>query len=146
MIRKMHADDREIFYDLTNEFYNSDSVLSDIPFQYHVDTFNEIIESENYVQGYMLIFNNNIAGYALTSKFYSHEAGGLTLFVEELYVLEAYRSLGLGKEFFNFLQKNNKSDIVRLRLEVESENKRAIKLYDKQGFTGLDYKQMIKDI
>ena len=146
MIRKIEAKDRDLFYALTNEFYNSDSVLSPIPFKNHKDTFNELMASDNYISGYILTIKNNDAGYALTSKYYSHEAGGLTLFVEELFVLEQYRSMGLGKEFFEYLMSNNDSKIVRLRLEVESKNRRAIDLYSAQGFAKLDYNQMIKDI
>ncbi len=146
MIRKIEANDRELFYELTKEFYDSDSVLSPIPFQSHVDTFNELMVSDNYISGYILTQDDKNVGYALTSKYYSHEAGGLTLFVEELFILKPYRSQGLGKEFFKYLTVNSDSNIVRLRLEVESKNKRAIDLYGRQGFDVLDYKQMIKDV
>ena len=47
MIRKIEAKDRDLFYALTNEFYNSDSVLSPIPFKNHKDTFNELIKVIN---------------------------------------------------------------------------------------------------
>lgn len=146
MIRKMNVEDREVFYDMTKKFYNSESVLSDIPFQYHVDTFNELAKSNNYIQGYIFSLNDQVAGYALTSKYYSHEAGGLTLFVDELFVLEGFRSQGLGKAFFKYLKENVEASIVRLRLEVEADNKKAIKLYNNEGFTFLQYNQMIKDI
>ena len=86
------------------------------------------------------------AGYALTSKYYSHEAGGLTLFVDELFVLENYRSQGLAKEFFKYINDNLEDNVTRLRLEVESDNNGAIKLYDKEGFSFLNYAQMIKNI
>lgn len=145
MIRKMQVTDRKIFYELTNAFYNLDCVLNKIPFDYHQKTFDEIIKSDAYLEGYLFIKNSKIAGYALTSKYYSHEAGGMTLFVDELYVKEAYRSQGLAKAFFKYLNENLDNYIVRLRLEVESENKAAIKLYNQEGFSFLNYNQMIKD-
>ena len=142
----MLKSDKELFLKMTRSFYNSESVLFDIPEQFHLKTFNEMMKSDQYLTGYILMKDRQPAGYALTSKYYSHEAGGLTLFVDELYVLRTYRSLGLGKEFFNYLKNNLDEQVVRLRLEVESENTGAINLYSKEGFSFLKYKQMIMDI
>lgn len=86
-----------------------------------------------------------------TVKLFNHEkeweieAGGITLWIDELYVLKGYRSKGLGKEFFNFLKTTLDTSIVRLRLEVDSDNERAIKLYENIGFKRLKYDQMFKD-
>jgi ribosomal protein S18 acetylase RimI-like enzyme len=77
---------------------------------------------------------------------YSHEAGGITQWIDELYVLEEYRSKGLGREFFSYLQANFDKSVVRLRLEVESKNERAIKFYKSIGFDILEYGQMFKDL
>lgn len=73
---------------------------------------------------------------------FSNEAGGKTLWIEEIYVLEEYRLKGLGKEFFNFIQTTLEFPIVRLRLEVESDNERTIRLYENMGFEKLEYDQM----
>lgn len=68
------------------------------------------------------------------------------LWIDEIYILEEYRSKGLGKEFFHYLKTTLDSSIVRLRLEVEKENERAIELYKSLGFGPLAYDQMILDI
>lgn len=146
MIREMNENDQDIFYKLTNLFYKSDSVLADIPNDFHIKTFKEIMRSSDYLNGYILLKDNKPAGYALTSKYYSHEAGGITLFVDELFVLKEYRSQGLAKEFFQYINDNLDDTVVRLRLEVESDNNGAIKLYDNEGFSFLNYAQMIKNI
>ena len=72
------------------------------------------------------------------------EAGGNTLWFEDLYIRKEFRSRGLGKEYFNYIF-NTFKNIRRYRLEVEEENQSAIKLYTSLGFRFLDYKQMIID-
>lgn len=67
------------------------------------------------------------------------------VWVEELYVKEPYRSKGLGKEFFAFLDQLFQQKVQRLRLEVEPDNVRARKLYGNIGYEVLDYLQMVKE-
>lgn len=145
MIRKMKNEDEEIFYKMTDLFYASDAVIHQISQKSHVDTFNEIMRSNVYLEGYIFEFEGEPVGYAITTKTFSHEAGGITLWIDEIYVGEGYRSKGLGKEFFNLLKETLDISIVRLRLEVESGNERAKKLYEDMGFEKLEYDQMIKD-
>ncbi len=146
MIRKMMREDMDVFLEFTEMFYQSDAVLQPIPQNYHIDAFNEIMRSEVYLEGYIFEFDERPIGYAITAKKYSHEAGGLVLWIEELYVLDEYQSQGIGKEFFKFIKSILDESIVRLRLEVDSENSRAKKFYKKMGFDVLEYEQMIKDI
>ena len=53
------------------------------------------------------------AGYGLLSLKYSHEAGGLELWVEELYVRPAFRGRGLGHEFFAWLRGLSAAEHIR---------------------------------
>lgn len=66
------------------------------------------------------------------------------MWIEELYVKEQFRGKGLGSEFISFVEKN--FDFKRLRLEVEKENVRAVKMYERNGLSFLEYDQMIKDV
>ena len=142
----MKTEDAEIFFNLTELFYSSDAVIHPIPPRYHMDTFNEIMRSDVYLEGYIFEVEDKPVGYAITSKMFSHEAGGITLWIDELYVLKEYRSKGMGREFFNYLRTTLDTSIVRLRMEVEKDNKRAAKLYENMGFKKLEYDQMFKDI
>ena len=142
MIRKMKREDKDIFLHMTNQFYASDAVLHPIPEEYHKDAFEEIMRSDVYLEGYILEMGGKPAGYAMTAKTYSHEAGGITLWVDELFISGQYRSRGLGTEFFNYLKAHMDPSIARVRLEVESDNHRAIRLYRRVGFTELEYNQM----
>ena len=64
---------------------------------------------------------------------------------EELYILEEYRSKGLGSEYFRYMEEHKEEGVTRFRLEVEKENERAWKLYKRQGYDWLEYDQMIKE-
>jgi len=129
---------------MAKEFYASDAVHHNVPEIHFTDTFDELMRSDAYALGYMLECEDNIAGYALLARTFSQEAGGMVIWIEELYVLPQYRSRGLGRDFFAFLEKNAEDNVKYIRLEVEEENKRAIALYESLGFENLPYVQMLK--
>ena len=80
------------------------------------------------------------------AKTFSQEAGGYVVWIDEVYVRPEYRSKGLFKEFFSYLKTNIGDKTARIRLEVESDNVRAISLYESIGFRKLDYGQMVMDL
>ena len=102
MIREITRNDRDSFLRLSDEFYKSEAVLHDIPAAYHEAAFDELMRSKEYASAYMIEWEGEIVGYLLTAKTYSREAGGLVLWLEEMYMRPAYRSKGLGKEAFAF--------------------------------------------
>ena len=145
MIRKMTESDRDLYIEMAEEFYHSDAVLHPIPRAHFEKTAEEALKSGTYAEIYLLEYEGKTAGYGLTARTFSQEAGGQVLWIEELYLREAFRSRGLGREFFSYLEENNKGVLSRLRLEVEADNTRAISLYERLGYEVLDYVQMIKD-
>lgn len=145
MIRKLNREDRELFLDLTAEFYSTDAVSHPIPYEFHEKTFDELMRSDDYMEVFILEYNGKSAGYCMIAKTYSQEAGGMVMWIEELYILREYRSKGLGKELFRFLEETKDDSIARLRLEVEADNNIAKSLYQKMGFKELEYQQMIKE-
>lgn len=145
MIRKFTADDRQLFIDMADEFYHSPAVMHPIPKSHHEAAFDEIMKSDVYLSGYMFEYDGAPAGYCVTAKTYSPEAGGIVLWVEDLYVREAFRSKGLGRQFFEEIEKNKDVRLRRIRLEVEEDNVKAISLYERLGFKRLPYGQMIKE-
>lgn len=84
------------------------------------------------------------AGYGLASKMYSQEAGGIQLWLEELFVLPEYRSRGLGREFIAYME--SLPNVARIRLEYEKSNTRAAALYRKLGYADMPYEQLVKNI
>ena len=146
MIRKFVPEDREDYIRFSTEFYNSSAVDKPVPREHFEQGFDEMMRSDVYVQGYMLVCDGNNVGYCVTMKTYSVEAGGITIWIDELFVLEEYRSKGLGRELFKYIEENGDKKLRRIRLEVELENGRAISLYKKMGFEPAPYDGMWRTI
>lgn len=145
-IRKITSEDRDFFIAASKAFYASAAVAHDIPASYHLTTFEELMNSEVYQSGYILAVDGVSAGYALVSKTFSREAGGSVWWLEELYILPEYRGKGLGRSYFDFIEKAAaENGVRRLRLEVEPDNTRAAKLYSALGYKPLNYSQMLKE-
>lgn len=141
MLRKIERKDRKKYLELARAFYHSEAVLHTVPESYFENTFDEMMRSSVYAEGYILSDGQD-CGYALLAKSFSQEAGGLVVWLDEFFVEEAHRGKGLGKEFMEFLFANYGGK-ARIRLEVEPTNVKAEKLYKKVGFTDLLYKQMV---
>ena len=146
MIRKIKKADKSFYLDMAKKFYCSDAVDHNIPETHINNTFNELMRSDKYLVGYFMEYENNIAGYALLAKMFSQEAGGIVLWIDELYVKPEYRCHGLGHEFFSYFNYNITDKVKRIRLEVENSNQKAISLYKRLGLKELPYSQMIKDL
>ena len=145
MIRKMRSEDKKIYLEMAREFYHSDAVLHPIPDTYFERTADEALRSDDYAEIFLFECENEAAGYGLIAKTFSQEAGGMVWWIEEVYVREAFRSKGIGREFFAYLDGIKDSAVTRMRLEVEEDNTRAVALYKKLGYKPLEYAQMIKD-
>lgn len=146
MIRKIRKEDKSVYFDMAKKFYCSDAVYHNIPEKHISDTFDELMRSDNYLVGYLMEYEKNIAGYVLLTKTFSQEAGGMVLWIDELFVMPEYRCRGLGHEFFSYLKINLPDNVKRIRLEVENSNKKAAALYKSLGFEDLPYSQMITDL
>ena len=138
------AADETDFYTMAEEFYHSDAVLHPIPAEYHRRAFAEMMRSGQYLSGYIFTDGDNTAGFAVTNRMMQHEAGGVMVWVEDLYIRPAYRGQGLGSRFLAWLEEQLRGDAVMLRLETEPENERAQELYYRLGYENLNYLQMIK--
>ena len=145
MIRKMTESDRDLYIEMAEEFYHSDAVLHPIPRAHFEKTAEEALKSGTYAEIYLLEYDGEPAGYGLTARTFSQEAGGYVIWLEELYIREQFRSRGLGSEFFAYVEKKYEGRAARFRLEVEEDNTRAIALYKRLGYEVLDYVQMIRE-
>lgn len=139
-IRKVTAADRTLFLELMNEFYHSEAVLHPVPVEFMERSFAELARSEEYLLAYFLEEEEVVKGYALLSRSFSPEAGGIVIWLEELYLRPAFRGCGLGSAFLEFMKQNVPA--ARYRLEVEPDNHRAKALYGRHGFSLFPYQQM----
>ena len=128
---------------MSEEFYASPAVEHAVPHEFHVRAFEEMMRSDDYIEGFLLMDGAVPAGYALLQKTYSREAGGLTIWIDEIYLRPAFRGKGLAKAFFAFAETLGAR---RLRLEVEPENVHAVALYQKLGYRMMEYRSMAKDL
>ncbi len=146
MIREMQVQDKENYIEMTTAFYSTPAVSHKVPNAVFVANFKEMTETKQFLEGYIFEFEDKIAGFVVVSKMFETEVGGLCLWIEDIYIKPEFRSKGLGKEFFDFIQKKYMWKAKRLRLEVSKGNVRAKELYRKCGFEELPYEQMIKEL
>lgn len=144
-MRQIQKEDRALYMEMVREFYRTDAVDHEIPLQHIENTFEELMGGGSYAQGFILEQDEEAAGYVLLAKTFSQEAGGLVLWIEEIYIRPKYQGKGLGGKVLDELNRVLGDDICRLRLEVEKTNVRAAQLYERQGFSRLAYEQLIKD-
>lgn len=144
MIRKFIESDKNDFISMCKDFYFSPAVLHCVDEKNFFNTFDRIISDDPLIHGYSILCENSVAGYALILPTYSNEAGGLTVWIDEVYIKPEFRNKGLGKELFSFVE-TTYPNLKRIRLEATDANKGAVKLYGKLGYKNLDYKQMLKE-
>lgn len=142
-IRKLVSKDKEAFLAMSREFYSSDAVLHDIKCEYYLKTFEELMRSDEYLECYIFESDGNTIGYALLNRTFCREAGGIVVWIEELYIRPRYQGRGFGTFFFRWLEENIPA--ARYRLEVEPNNTRAMVIYSRIGYQNLPYIQMIKE-
>ena len=145
MIRPVCENDRECYIEMVKNFYNSEAVCHEIPVSHIEAAFDEMMRSDVYMEGFILTSDEKIAGYANIAKTFSCEGGGLTIWIEELFVLPEYRKMGFGSELFAFLENRYGKHLARMRLEVTDSNRDAARLYKRLGFEPLEYRQMVKE-
>ena len=145
MMRELTQQDKDVYLEMTGEFYTSDAVVHDIPKEHCEATFEELMRSDQYAKAYILEEEGKTAGYVLLSKTFSQEAGGLVLWVEELYLRPEFQGKGLGSKVLTQMDQLLGKQVRRLRLETEPDNERARDLYCRLGYSALPYLQMIKE-
>ena len=143
--RNISLCDREVYLKMASDFYASDAVLIHVGEDHFTRTFDELMRSSVYAECHIFELDSNVVGYSLRAKTFSQEAGGLTVWIDEIYVLPEYRGRGIGSAYLEHLISTRGNELRRLRLEVEEENEGAIRLYRSLGFTELGYGQMIID-
>ncbi len=141
-IRVMTKKDETDVLEMMRVFYASPAVFTNGSEEVFLSDIENCINDNPYLEGYVIENSNGIQGYAMIAKSFSTEFGKPCIWIEDLYVKEEYRGLGLGNMIMEFITKKYPGCIFRL--EVEEENERAIKLYKKCGFTVLPYMEMKK--
>lgn len=141
-IRKMIKEDKENVLQMMREFYASDAVLTNGSEEIYNNDIDQCVNDNPYIEGYVFQNDDQIQGYAMIAKSFSTEFGKPCLWIEDLYIKDEYRGLGIGSMFFKYIEEQYPNYLMRL--EVEEENERAIHVYRKSGFEVLPYLEMKK--
>lgn len=141
-IRVMQEKDKAEVLDMMRVFYASPAVYTSGSEEVFLNDFNACISDNPFLFGYVIEDADAICGYAMVAKSFSTEFGKPCIWIEDIYIKEEYRGAGMGKVLMEFVT-GQYTDCI-FRLEVEEENKRAIRLYESCGFTELPYMELKK--
>lgn len=86
---------------------------------------------------------NRILGYAMIAHSFSTEYGKPCIWIEDLYLLEEARGLGLASGFFDFLASEYPDSLHRL--EAELGNAHAMEVYKSKDFREMPYVEMYRE-
>ena len=144
MLRHFSPADRAAYLQMAHDFYRSEAVDHTIPDSHLERTVDALLDGSPFAAAYLLEADGKTAGYVLLALTWSQEGGGLTVWVDELYVLPEFRGQGLGSACFRELRALYPA-AARFRLELAPDNLRARALYERMGYQNLDYRQMVQD-
>lgn len=141
-IRKMERQDKGRVIEMMGVFYASPAVLSNGSAEIFEADVEHCIGDCPYLAGYVFEEQGQLLGYAMVAKSFSTEFGKPCIWIEDLYIQEEHRGQGIGTAFLQFIEKTYPDSVYRL--EVEAENERAVKVYQKCGFAVIPYMEMKK--
>ena len=141
-IRLMTINDKEAVIDMMRVFYTSPAVLSNGSEEIFLSDVENCVNDNPYLEGYIIENTNDVQGYAMVAKSFSTEFGKHCIWIEDLYIKDEYRGMGLGSMALKYIEEKYPNALFRL--EVEEENERAVKTYKKCGFEVLPYMEMKK--
>ena len=87
-IRDIKEEDRQEFFAMAKEFYGGPACDHDIPEEHFERTLQECLRSREYSRTLMLEDENGVAGYFLIAITWSNEAGGMVIWLDELFFKE----------------------------------------------------------
>ena len=134
--------DKKQVIEMMRVFYASPAVLSNGSEEIFEADVGHCVGESPYLEGYIFEDGDNIQGYGMVAKSFSTEFGKPCIWIEDIYIKEEYRGLGLGSYFLSYIEEKYPNAV--LRLEVEAENERAVSVYTKCGYKVLPYMEMKK--
>ena len=143
-IRYIIEQDRPQILEMMRVFYASDAVFTSGSEEIFNADIDNCISDNPYIEGYVFEGDGGVLGYAMLAKSFSTEFGKSCIWIEDIYVKEEHRGLGIGSQFFSFIEEKYPHSLFRL--EVEPENERAVHVYEKCGYDVLPYMEMKKSV
>lgn len=141
-IRPMENKDKNAVLHMMRVFYASPAVLSNGSEEIFEADFDHCVSDCPYLEGYIFENGDALQGYAMVAKSFSTEFGKPCIWVEDLYLKEDCRGLGIGSLFLKYIEEKYPNCVFRL--EAEAENEQAVHVYEKCGYQVLPYLEMKK--
>ncbi len=105
----------------------------------------DLVADDNLGRLWAILDQNRVIGYLAVTLGYSLEYRGRDAFIDELFILEEARGLGLGSEALGIAEAYCRERSVKaLHLEVERHRETAFELYRRTGFEDHDRYLMTK--
>ncbi len=131
---------------MMKEFYASPCVLCKASDEVLKRDIEDCMSSLPFVEGFVFENDGKILGYSIVSKSYSTEAGGICVWIEDIFIKPDFRGYGIATKFFHHIENLYRNTAVRMRLEAEASNKKAIEVYKRCGYEELPYVQLVKKL
>lgn len=137
--------DHDLVLPMVADFYRTDAVDHEVPVEIMERSFTAAADPEEpLLRGVLVYQEGEVVGYVYLTFCYSAEVGGRCVFIEEIFLKDAFRGRGLGREIMAWMAAEY-PEVRRFRLEVTQVNKSAIRLYEGSGYKYLRYDQMVFD-
>lgn len=139
IIRDVRHSDKFEYLSMARDLFSSNATVCDYNEDIAVSNFNSAVSGSKFCRCLMLEYNSNVAGYAFLAYSYSTSLGGVCIFLEDLYIKEFARGVGVGRCFIKWLLKEYKSIAKVVKLEVTQANVGGMKFYKKLHFKDSGY-------
>ena len=134
--------DLQLILSMMRQFYAIDDYEFDEPGAHAA--LKMLVEDSSLGRVWVIYTATEIVGYIALTFGYSLEYRGRDAWIDELFLLEAYRGQGLGTKTLAFvLEQCHPLNIQALHLEVEQTNAAGQALYRKMGFASHEQRQFM---
>ncbi len=94
-----------------------------------------LLKNENLATPYFIVRDQERLGYVILTRYHSVEKGGLTIYIDELYVEEKHRKGGIGGAILSEIKEEARNQGAKaLWAQIEPFNKDAASFFKHQGF------------
>ncbi len=144
--RDIGPQDKDLITCLMDEFYHSDAVCEPVPAGRLEGNVAAMMDGENTAcRGVLFTLEEEPAGYLMLTTFYSGEAAGICVMIEQVFVCASCRGRGVGRQMMDWIRENY-PHAKRFQLEVSEANPGAYRLYERCGFILNPYQSLYINI
>jgi ribosomal protein S18 acetylase RimI-like enzyme len=162
IMRNMRRGDRDEVLEMMRTFYASEAVFTNGSDEIFRRDISECISESPYAEGFVFAEltggeteaagdqgekqspkEGRLLGYAMIAHSFSTEFGRRCIWIEDIYLKEEARGLGLASQFLDYLASEYPDALHRL--EAEHENGHAMEIYKRKGFGELPYVEMVRN-